>query len=292
MSLDAGSSRARVASFYDRTAGSEASRLDENVYRRLERDMTLKSFERFVPRGARVLDIGGGPGAYLGPLTKLGYEVSLCDLSRENVRIARRQAAALGDARLAKRIRQADATRLDAYAKGSFDAVLCAGPLYHLVDARARNRALSEIVRVLRPGGIAVLNVLPRLHPLRYLLREASPESLACLRALDWPRLLANGRYENPLGDRGDPTFFTDAYLFRVDELGAFARRARCRLLDLYSAESFCAFQDVALCEWIRNEADYRRLLELVDRTARDPAQCGAAEHLIAVLRSPRKPRA
>jgi SAM-dependent methyltransferase len=217
--------------------------------------------------------------------------VSLCDLSAENVRRARRRAAELGDPALVKRIRRADATDLGAYAAASFDAVLAAGPFYHLMDARSRNRALREIVRVLRPGGIAVLAALPRAHPLRYLLREASPESLRCFRAIDWPRLLASGRYENPLDARKHPALFTDAYLFRVDEIRPFAQRARCKLLDLLSVESFCAFLDVPMSEWIRNERDYQRVLALVERTARDPSSLGSAEHLLVVLETPNKQR-
>ena len=63
---------ARVRKFYDRTAVYEDGRLDESVYRRLERDMTLRAVAAHVPEGASILDVGGGPGAYLEPLGRLG----------------------------------------------------------------------------------------------------------------------------------------------------------------------------------------------------------------------------
>ena len=283
---------ARVRSFYDRTAAYEDGRLDESVYRRLERDMTLRAIAAQVPAGASILDVGGGPGAYLEPLGRLGYDVSLCDLSPANVKIARARAKALGLSDLTRRVRRADAVDLGAYATASFDAALVAGPFYHLTDPEAQARALAELLRVVRPGGVLALVILPRLHPLRYLLREASRASLRAFTRLDWDRLLADGRYQNPFGEGGDPVFFTDAFLWDLGAFRAFLRRAGCRVADALSLESFCAFMDEPLQAWIRSERDYQRVLALVAQTARREEQLGAAEHLLVVAKTPRRRRA
>jgi SAM-dependent methyltransferase len=176
-----------------------------------------------------------------------------------------------------RRVRQSDATNLKHYARASFDAALALGPFYHLVEDTARRRALSEIVRVVKPGGTIVLAVLPRLHPLRYLLREATAESFDALNTLDWDALLATGRFENQ-------DFFTDAYLTDLAEFRAMLRRARCRVVDMLSAESFCAFMDVPLCEWATSDEKYAKLLDLVDKTARHPEQIASAEHVLVVV--------
>ena len=283
---------ARVRKFYDRTAVYEDGRLDESVYRRLERDMTLRAVAAHVPEGASILDVGGGPGAYLEPLGRLGFAVSLCDLSPANVRLARARAKALGLSDRAKRVRRANAVDLGVYADASFDAALVAGPFYHLMDPEAQARALAELIRVVRPGGVLALVILPRLHPLRYLLREANRESLRALARLDWDLLLDEGRYENPFGEGGNPVFFTDAFLWDVGAFRSFLRRAACRVTDALSLESFCAFMDEPLQTWIRRERDYLRVLELVERTARREEQLGAAEHVLIVARTPRGRRA
>jgi SAM-dependent methyltransferase len=280
---------ARVQAFYDRTVASEARRLDESVYRRLERDMTLGLIEHHVAPGARLLDVGGGPGAYLAPLTRLGYEAWLCDLAAGNVRRARARARALGLTPLDERIQQANAIDLCRYGTHAFDAALVAGPFYHLVDGAEQRRARDELVRVVRPGGVLVVSILPRLHPLRYLLREASPASWRCLERIDWERLLGDGRYANPVAN---PLFFTDAQLWRPAEFCRFLDGAGCEVLDVVSAEGFCAFFDVPLATWVTSEPRYRRLLALVERTAREPDLVGAAEHVLVVARTPsRKPR-
>jgi hypothetical protein len=63
-------------------------------------------------------------------------------------------------------------------------------------------------------------------------------------------------------------------------------RRARCRVVDTLSAESFCAFMDVPLCEWATSEGKYAKLLDLVDKTARYPEQIASAEHVLVVART------
>ena len=275
----AAASIARVRQYYDATIAHEAQRLEENAYRRLEHDMTLRTIVRHMPAGARILDVGGGPGAYLEPLARCGFDPWLCDLSHANVAAARERATALGLLDVVRRVRQSDATNLKHYARASFDAALALGPFYHILDDTARRRALSEIVRVVKPGGTMVLAFLPRLHPLRYLLREATAESFDVLNTLDWDALLATGRFENQ-------DFFTDAYLTDLAEFPSMLRRARCRVVDTLSAESFCAFMDVPLCEWVTSDEKYAKLLDLVDKTARRPEQIASAEHVLVVVRT------
>ena len=275
----AAASIARVRRYYDATITHETQRLEENAYRRLEYDMTLRAIVRHVPAGARILDVGGGPGTYLDPLARRGFDPWLCDLSDGNVAVARERATALGLSNVEQRVRQCDATTLAHYARASFDAVLALGPFYHLLDDAVRRQALSEVVRVVKPGGAIVFAVLPRLHPLRYLLREATAEAFDVLEAIDWDTLLATGRFENQ-------KFFTDAYLADLDEFRVVLRRARCRVIDTLSAESFCAFMDVPLCEWATSDEKYARLLDLVDKTARYPEHIASAEHVLVVART------
>lgn len=281
----AAASIARIRRYYDETIAHESQRLEENAYRRLEHDMTLRTIVRHVPAGARILDVGGGPGTYLAPLARRGFDPWLCDLSDANVAVARERATALGLSDVARRVQQSDATSLTHYARASFDAALALGPFYHLLGDAARRRTLSEIVRVVKPGGTIVLAVLPRLHPLRYLLREATKESFDVLDTLDWDALLTTGRFEH------HEEFFTDAYLTDLAEFRAMLRRARCRVVETLSAESFCAFMDVPLCEWATSEEKYAKLLDLVDKTARCPEQIASAEHVLMVARTPKSQR-
>jgi len=112
---------------------------------------------RRLPPGARVLDIGGGPGRYAIWLAARGHRVTLADLSPDLLDIAREQIAEAGVGALVEDIVEADARDLARWPDGSFDAALSLGPFYHLPDQADRERAAAELARVLnakarRPG--------------------------------------------------------------------------------------------------------------------------------------------
>ncbi|WP_129115225.1 class I SAM-dependent methyltransferase [Halegenticoccus tardaugens] len=106
-------------------------------------------FDRFdLPRSARVLELGCGPGhlwAANRDRIPAGWECVLTDFSPPMLDAARealRDAAGFG-------FGVADAER-PPFADDSFDAVVANHVLYHVPDVDA---ALAEIDRVLRPGG-------------------------------------------------------------------------------------------------------------------------------------------
>ena len=114
----------------------------------------MRQLEAHLPEDAVVLDLGCGTGGMLAALKRLRprWTTHGVDLSAEAVRFC--------EERGLERIQQGDAAALP-HADGSFDAVLCLDALYH--EAIGEERAMREIRRVLRPGGVAVINV-PALH--------------------------------------------------------------------------------------------------------------------------------
>ncbi len=96
---------------------------------------------------ARILDVGCGNGWYLTGLRARGVDAVGCDLS-----LGMLAAAAANGLRLTN----GDVTGLP-FVSSAFDVVLAPHMLYHVAD---RKTAVSEIRRVLRPGGrfVAVTN--------------------------------------------------------------------------------------------------------------------------------------
>ena len=101
-------------------------------------------------RGHRVLDAGCGPGLYTEELVRRGADVVGIDASPEMVRLARRR---VGNAAT---FRAHDlAQPLNWLEDACFDAAILALVIHHIDD---RVAVLSELHRVLKPGGVLVVS--------------------------------------------------------------------------------------------------------------------------------------
>ncbi|HEY4751654.1 MAG TPA: class I SAM-dependent methyltransferase, partial [Candidatus Limnocylindrales bacterium] len=100
-----------------------------------------------VPVGARVLDVGCGPGHLVRRLADRGLDVTGIDLDLAMIERARRRLG--GRARL----EAADVASLP-FGDGSFDLVVSTLSMHHWAD---RQSGLAEIARVLKPGASALV---------------------------------------------------------------------------------------------------------------------------------------
>lgn len=115
----------------------------------------------------RLLEVGCGPAVMTPELLAMGFEAHGIDVSCEMVRRARQRMAGHP---LEKRCRFSvdDVERLH-IPEATYDAVLCMGVLEYLPRY---TRALAEIARVLKPGGIAVI-ALPNRASAYHVARDA-----------------------------------------------------------------------------------------------------------------------
>ena len=158
----------RVRAYYAEFGEREWNRLLNPTDGAVEFAVNRRAISRHLPTphdSLRILDLGGGPGRYSFWLVDQGHKVTLADLSPELLTIARTKSAEFHTKLEA--VVEADACDLSVWPDASFDAVLCLGPFYHLPDVVDRDRAARELCRVLRPGGVAFVALMPRYTFLR-----------------------------------------------------------------------------------------------------------------------------
>lgn len=139
-----------------------------------EKYITIHVMDRYIKPGDKILDIGGGPGHYSIHYAGQGHDVTLLDLSDENVRFAKKKARQYG---VKMQALQGDAMDLSAFPDASFDVVFLMGPLYHLMEEESRRKAILEAKRVLKPGGYLFSSFILMFGGVIWGLREM-PETI------------------------------------------------------------------------------------------------------------------
>jgi len=145
---------ATVREHYNANAEREWSRLDEHPF---EFIFTTHMMEQYIHEGDRILDIGGGPGRYAIHFAKRGCNVTLVDLSEENVRVALEKAK---EANVSIRAMVANCLTLAPQSLGEFDHVFLMGPLYHLLDPADQKTAVEIALSHLKLGGILYVSFI------------------------------------------------------------------------------------------------------------------------------------
>jgi ubiquinone/menaquinone biosynthesis C-methylase UbiE len=116
----------------------------------LEFERNKELIARYLPAGAVIMDVGGGPGIYAEWLASLGHEVYLIDPVQKHIQQGQKRAA-----KLKKPFKAilGEARQLD-FPDGFADVVILHGPLYHLQSRIDRIKALKEARRVLKQNGV------------------------------------------------------------------------------------------------------------------------------------------
>jgi len=122
-------------------------RLEDQYWWFVGRRQLLRNLiERYAPEAGLILDVGCGTGGTLSALEHLGTVVG-ADLSEDALGFCRQRGHRCLVCSCAEDL---------AFADGAFGAAVCADVFEHLQDD---GKGFSEVLRILRPGGIVVVTV-------------------------------------------------------------------------------------------------------------------------------------
>lgn len=104
----------------------------------------------------RVLDAATGTGFHAVTLARAGFDVLAADGHPEMLDKTKENAAAQG---VDLDVAQADWRTLSEQVTGPFDALVCLGNAYtHLFTVEERRQAMEQFYKVLKPGGLVVID--------------------------------------------------------------------------------------------------------------------------------------
>ena len=265
-----------IAAHYE--LGFERDRLFHGGEPRLELTRTLELLDRFLPSSpARLIDVGGGPGAYAAIWARRGYDVHLYDLLGLHVQQAQEAADAQPEHRFTAQV--ADARSIPE-PDASADVVVLLGPLYHLAEQAQRSAVLLEARRMLKPGGVvAAVGISRHAALLDGLWQGWLGDPL--FRAIA-ERDLVDGQHRNPDPVRY-PQWFTTAYFHRPEELADEVTSAGFDAVSLLGIEG---------PGWLMQEhwsdPDRREQMLLAARAVEsEPSLSGLSSHMLAVGTKP-----
>lgn len=135
--------------------------MERSAYFRLEAVTHNDFILRYIKPGDKVLDAGSGPGRFSILLAETGVNVTLLDISPEQLALARQELTKAGVLEQVEQILEGDIIDLAALPANHFDAVICfGGALSYVLEKR--QQAANELIRVTKPGGINMSSVMSR----------------------------------------------------------------------------------------------------------------------------------
>lgn len=256
----------RVEKFYDEKY-HEWERLQRH---RIEFDITKRYLDEYiVGENLDIFDIGGGPGRYSIYLAEKGHKVTLLDLSKRNIEVAKEKSAERGIT-LESYI-HGNALELDKHEK-KYDVILLMGPLYHLIKESDRKAAVEVALNLLKPGGIIFASFISKYAPIQDYLKGPYP-----IESVD--RLLGYLRDGVHDGESG----FTTAYFFDYKEAKNLMNSFGLKELAFVGIENILASKENEIYKLDENE--YKKWLEICYQLGKDENLMGTSEHYLYIGR-------
>lgn len=256
----------KIEHWYDKEY-DEWERLDRH---KIEFDITKRYLDEYI-RGENleIFDIGGGPGRYSIYLAEKGHKVSLLDLSKRNIEVAKEKSAEIGI--LLEAYIHGNALKLEKYEQ-KYDVILLMGPLYHLINESDRKAAVEGALRLLKPNGIIVASFISSYAPIQDYLKSLYPiDSIDELLGY-----LKDGTNEE---DKG----FTTAYFTSHEEAKDLMNSFGLTEIIFAAVENIlgCKEKEINMLE----KCEYRKWLEICYKLSQDENLIGTSEHFLYIGR-------
>jgi SAM-dependent methyltransferase len=257
--------------YHDRVAARYDNIYDDPYWEFHDR-ITWNHLKPFLPvnTAAPVLDLGTGTGKWGLKLLKAGYPTTFSDLSPNMLEEVRKKLDEWkGRPDLASKaaratVQEADAVDLRALPEGHFELVTAMGDVVSICSDPGR--CLSEVHRLLKPGGVFVFTVDNHLAAIDHFIDSGNLDELA--------RFVRSGKTEwltKNVAER------FDVHMFLPAQIEALTRKSGFEVASRIGKTVIPARQNRKLFEF---EGAVETLVDLETILQKEPAGLGRASHI------------
>ena len=172
--------------YYDSFCEKEWTRLSRDCLGELLFHVHMDVLRCYVNQEACVLELGAGAGMFSKELAMLAKKLVVSDISDEQLAINKLKMTELGLADRIEDFRILDVTNLEEIPDDQFDVVVCVGGALNYTFDKEQ-AAVTEILRVAKPGGIVIVGAVALFNSLmRYLSAIADEKKQFGIDATKW----------------------------------------------------------------------------------------------------------
>jgi ubiquinone/menaquinone biosynthesis C-methylase UbiE len=263
-----------VENYHDRVAGIYDTIYDNNPYWEAVFEITWRHVLKFLPKdlSTRCLDVGCGTGRWGMKLFKTGYPTDFLDISWKMLDQVGKKIDKLAPDKRPELI-HTGIDDLSMIQNETYDFIIGQGDPLNCADRP--EKALKELCRVLRPGGIILMSVDNRHAGIFHYFRAGDVAGLAAF--------IKNGKTK---WVTDDPSEQYDITMFTADNIRALCEQRGLKLLSLIGKTvlPLRRFQEMLVDRNQRLE-----LLKLEESLNKVEAMLGNAAHLEFVAQKPAK---
>ena len=274
-----------TSTFYDAYGDLEWARLESKPYGRLQAIIHNDFIQRHVQPNDKVLDAGSGPGRFSISLINIGAKVTLLDISKNQLNLARSKLSEAGLIGKVESFVEGDIVNLGTFPDASFDKVICFGGALSYVCER-RYDAASELIRVTPRGGLILVSVMSLLGAAVSVITMPSIEMLEHPNKVfsDIPPLF-------PILETGDLPEFPSTSGMKHAPMHLYTSYELQQLFEQCTVVE-TAGSNVTMNEYERNAelisnspVAWDTLIEFEKRINHDPGLLNSGSHIIMVVR-------
>jgi len=151
--------------WYDTFGEKEWTRLTRNRLGELLFHVHMDIFHHYVKKETSVLELGAGAGIFSKELVNLAGRLTVSDISKEQLAINKLKMTELGLEGRIEDFLLLDITDLKNIESDHYDVVSCVGGALNYTFDKER-AAVTEMLRVVKPGGVVIIGVMSLLSSL------------------------------------------------------------------------------------------------------------------------------